>query len=116
MLSCVNCHRREQKHATQQLCHPCYEMLRAKGHLNRERGEYGKGYYRRGYKILCGGKPEHRAVAEKMYGGPLPPGTIVHHINGIKDDNRPENLQIMTRAEHAAHHEAEKRRIRCAKS
>ena len=43
---------------------------------------------------------EHIVVATKMYGGPLPPGAVVHHINGDRLDNRPENLFICTRAEH----------------
>jgi hypothetical protein len=29
---------------------------------------------------------------------------MVHHINGDKHDNRPDNLEIMNRAEHARKH------------
>lgn len=52
---------------------------------------------------------QHRWVVEQARGWPLAANEVVHHINGIKDDNRLENLVALTHAEHAAEHGPERK-------
>lgn len=66
------------------------ETLRGKGS--------GKGY------IKKNGIHEHRLVAEKKLGRHLEPGEIVHHIDGNKRNNEPDNLIVITQSEHIREH------------
>lgn len=47
---------------------------------------------------------EHRLVAEEKIGRPLKEDEQVHHKNGDKQDNDPDNLEVLTIAEHRAKH------------
>lgn len=79
-------------------------------------------YTARGYVlVLCPNHPrarksgyvlEHILVWEKHHKRPLPPDYLVHHLNGIKDDNRPSNLVAMRRSEHTNQTSPFKKRIR----
>jgi hypothetical protein len=46
----------------------------------------------------------HRVVAEQMLNRPLAKGEIVHHKDGDKWNNSPENLEIMSQSEHIKLH------------
>lgn len=43
---------------------------------------------------------EHRFLWEQVH-GKLPKGYVIHHLNGIKDDNRLENLVALPRSAHS---------------
>lgn len=69
----------------------------------------------RGYVLIRVGKDhpladvrgyayEHRLIAAKEAGGALPSGVVVHHGDDVKGNNTPDNLEVMTRSEHAETH------------
>ena len=51
---------------------------------------------------------EHVLVAECLAGRHINENEVVHHINEKRDDNRRENLKIMTKSEHMSYHSAKR--------
>jgi hypothetical protein len=50
------------------------------------------------------GRHHHRVIAEQILGRPLEKGEIVHHKDGDKWNNSPDNLEVMTQSEHCTLH------------
>ncbi len=92
----------EQKYCDQK-CKSAHQKTRALAKF--DRGEISEHTKRHGYvwiavpSLVTGKKHEmlkHRYVMSKKIGRELFPEETVHHINGIRSDNNPENLELFS--------------------
>ena len=75
----------------------CSRSCSAQSTMGATRGQ-GVGHLDKwGYRILSvngAAIPEHRYVMEQLLGRKLFAEETVHHVNGVRTDNRPENLEL----------------------
>lgn len=93
------------------LCGKHYQRLRTNGSITLRIPAPIRNYH--GYRMVKrpdhplankqGYVLEHRLVAWEHY-GPFDPRDDVHHVNGVKTDNRPENLEVLTPEAHGREH------------
>lgn len=86
-------------------CAKCQPLIRLQGNSGRPpnwkggRKKNSKGYIQIFMDDVKKYVLEHRKIWVES-NGLIPHGYVIHHINGIKDDNRLENLECLSKYEH----------------
>lgn len=89
---------------------PMTDELRLKISQSRQTKDGISAKGRRLYILGRGRVFEHRLVAEQMLGRPLSPNEQVHHIDGDRLNNSPENLLILINSDHQKLHNKKRQR------
>ncbi len=97
-------------------CKKCYSKYRTgKRYGNRMERVLISGYYyiwmpEHPFAVKKGYVAEHRLVAERQIGRYLEVYEDVHHINGNKTDNSPDNIIVLSHSDHMKLHAKQKKR------
>lgn len=84
-------------------------VINTKGEILNRKGERVEKKTPQGYlqvRKMTKGVRLHSGAHRLVYlhfKGKIPPGMTINHLNGIKTDNRPENLEIATHSENMKH-------------
>lgn len=96
----------DRPYDTNGFCHLHYQRQRKTGEtgpVGLLRAVNGTGFLTKaGYRYRWrDGKrmAEHQIIMEEMLGRSLEPGENIHHRNGVRDDNRPENLELWVKVQ-----------------
>lgn len=99
----------EQRHEISERNSCNYNGMNGYGHTKPHRKGYILAYvpdhphaHKDGYVML------HKVLMEREIGRYLNPDEVVHHINHIRDDNRIENLRLMSKHDHMSIHMKER--------
>lgn len=111
----------ERKSRSMGMCHMHYKQKWRTGSHERSRGKRPTGQWSDWYEVKSGYVQrhmwdgvasriqfQHRAVMEEMLGRKLMRGENVHHVNGIRNDNRPDNLELWSTQQPAGQRVQEK--------
>ena len=113
---CRNCGKKKDVYASKykgrfpKFCsYSCRNKFNLTGHFGKGVSNWkgGRRHNSCGYIFLrVNGKYvlEHRVMMEKFLKRELKKFEDVHHKNGIRDDNRIENLEVFTRSKHISNH------------
>ena len=120
---CVDCGKEISSYTHAQRCNPCSSKKKpvVKGsahyHWKGGRSKTSSGYilvYQPDHPRITPRHCyifEHILVWEQAHGKPLPKGWVIHHLNGIKHDNRSQNLVALPNKKHYLVLQAKAKRI-----